>query len=206
MPAIGDVARVTIRYVAYSQVFVNVLHFVNQDDTKDLDDLLADFLTVGVPNIVNAIRGAISDQIVLTDLKAEWVESADTTFTIAVINQPGLLTGGIGGMSSATCAVLSLRTVLVGRSNRGRIYLPFTSVGSIEENTGLFSIAYLNILNTLRNTLMAPFGLTEDWRLIVWSPTRRAAEGPSYIPREIDHILIDPVPRTQRRRQIAVGG
>lgn len=204
MSAAGDIARVIIRYNMLGQIFINTLHFECVVGGTTLTSLLDKFTTSGPPDLMDLLRECLSSRVILMELKAEWVESADVDFETRVINQAGQRVS-TSAVPLQSCTLVSLRTTLVGRSNRGRIFLPPPTGQQMEPVNGQWNLGHIFTVTTWTAALTAQFTPPTPWRWIVWSPVRRAAEGGAYVPPSVSTILVDNVPRTQRRRELFVG-
>ena len=136
-PVIADVYRVVWEYIndAISHNPVNVLHFSAPDKTAgDVLDLLDEFWD---PALVSTMTSDTS----LTHWSAQPLDGSS-----AALRRPNGTSGahnGAGGSQAIPqgCVLLQLQTGLIGRENRGRIYLPH--VGEEEVNDGLIVLGDL---------------------------------------------------------------
>lgn len=120
--------RIKVRFVCYTanQISVNVLHYVaaNLLGTVTDADLAAFFdarMSVEYYNLMNntaRYRGC----------GVAFLRGANTIEEVSVAND-GAGTSGATPLPMQSCGMITKRTVLGGRANRGRVYLPFPSSG-----------------------------------------------------------------------------
>lgn len=104
-------------------------------------------------------------------------------------------------LPTTTCGILTKRTGLAGRRNRGRVYVPFMGEGQ-NEPTGVPTAAYRVALGALAFLLVSPF-------VVVVGANQLACQPVIYhkglLPRTSDltQIEVRPYWATQRRRSTA---
>lgn len=88
--------------------------------------------------------------------------------------------------------LISLRTANIGRSYRGRVYLPGVKQSSYDDDTGRWKAAEVN---TILDNFVGLQGALNADRLVavVWSPKLQLAT-------DVSSIKADLIPRSQRRR------
>jgi hypothetical protein len=142
----------------------------------------------------NAIKANISTSFTLTGISM-YAYSYPTTTALfqaesAPINSAGTLTGN--GSPIDTALVISLRTGVPGRSQRGRMYVPFH--GPITVATGLLAGATATAYNTATKALFdTANGLTTNTVSVI-SRTHGSYE-------KVKTLLADNKPDVQRRRE-----
>jgi hypothetical protein len=92
------------------------------------------------------------------------------TFTIASLGA-GTAAGDV--LPTQTCGMISLRTLLAGKSRRGRFYVPFPSEG-LNDTDGTPTAAYITTLGLLAGDILATLtagggGNTNDLVPVVYS-------------------------------------
>jgi len=121
LPVIADVYRVALNWVDSGQVAVNVMHILRSGTTAAV---IASSVDANVTAAMwgTVVNGASVNHIVVTPL-----DGASASYTL---NTTGAKWTGSGGVFDpcVQCAVMVKETTAFrGRSNRGRLYLPFTS-------------------------------------------------------------------------------
>jgi len=200
----NDIARVLVKYTILGNTFVNQFYFRLMIDGLELSDLAESWNTGVAPTPITELRDCIGNDVTIQALLAEWVRPVSVEFHLEPINLLGTGTS-LSQIPLTTCSLLSLRSIFSGRSNRGRIYLPKPNGNTLIVATHVWSLTHMTNLNNFVDAMMVHFGDGTDWRWVVWSPTRNAAEGLFYGPPNVETVLVDPNPRTQRRRQNNVG-
>jgi len=156
--------------------------------TADLGAELPEIATVGYANLVEAKfsdlwqngLGALNGPGTLYSItRARFYNANETAATAESSASPGAAHAGSGMASSpaSTACVCTLLSLGVGRSSRGRMYLPATAATSALDNEFQFDVAKLT---TLANALAAFFNAVHDLRTpggaslvpVVRSPTK----------------------------------
>lgn len=125
LPTINGIMRVAFswRYLASSTTAVNVMHFLAAStDTAALNTAIN-------ANVTATMWACISGQVSCYQLAITPLDGQSATITYA---QTGTKwTGGAvaGDLLPSTATIVSLKTALRGRRNRGRLYLPYPTEG-----------------------------------------------------------------------------
>lgn len=112
-------------------------------------------------------------------------------------------------LPSYCAAILSLRTGLGGKSNRGRLYIAGVSEG--DTSAGQLDVAAFAGLQDIGDKLIALFGPTGGstfFRYVIWSKKLGTGGGSFLLPtgiRPITQVLPRDILGTQRHRLIGVG-
>lgn len=116
-------------------------------------------------------------------------------------------------LPSYCAAILSLRTGLGGRSNRGRLYI--AGISESDSTDSQLTVDSLSRLQSIGTSLLTSFGGTEftnNFRYVVWSRIRAGvvADGPApqvgFASTPITQVIARRVLGTQKHRQIGHGG
>jgi len=128
LPIIADCLRCAFKWThsASSQYAVNVMHF--SGDASSMDACA----TALAANVTPSQFGQITDSAAVTELTITPLDGS------SVSRSYDLSASWKGAAASTdqwvpnTALVLTLRTGFRGRSNRGRVYLPFVDEGAVE--------------------------------------------------------------------------
>lgn len=121
LPVIADVYRVALNWTDSGQSAVNVMHILRSGATASVIAASVD------ANVTTAMWGTVVNGASVNHLVVTPLDGAGASYTL---NTTGAKWTGSGGVADpcVQCAVMiKLSTTLRGRSNRGRLYLPFTS-------------------------------------------------------------------------------
>jgi hypothetical protein len=208
--AIGDVVRARIHYRLFAQECQTGLHFRNLTGgatPAGLATLLATGLALSLEEGISA--DATIHQISVESVYPPTAESVEEPMSpLAVGDLPG------ESLPPQVAAVISLHTGLKGRRRRGRMYVSGLERGNA--NAGLLDGAQLAGLITFADYLIAQFGVggaNADYRAVVFSPedldfVNKAGDPAPRVGTLVTDVttaIVDPVTRSQRRRQIGVG-
>jgi len=192
------VVRVTFTASLYSSILQNVWHFSKSDYvTADLPVLLANLRD----HWLDVYKNLMVAETVLISLHGEEMVSGGGG------DVSNLLLSMVGGAGSDVrvplmmSLVLQLRTGLGGRHNRGRIFVPGSSVAFTQN--GLYTGAYLATVTPICTTLEGRWtggSPTYGWNLVIWTRGDFASSG-----RAVTTIQPRATPGTQRRRELGVG-
>jgi hypothetical protein len=149
----GDVYRVVVGTFTRQQLGLNVLHYEvaavagavsDQDMTNSLD-----------------VTGSVLYQAMLGAASTYWGIKSTRVFPlpspIPVVTSANNGIGVASGdtMSLQTCGIITKLTNLLGRANRGRMYIPFpTEV--YNDGNALVTAAYQTLATALANWFLAP--------------------------------------------------
>lgn len=188
--------RVTFTQNITGQILQNVVHFLNPDGLQThqqiKDELLANWIT---PMRTHQVNTCFWTNIEVRDMTGP--TPAVTQFAL------GQLAGAFTGTGQHICIgyCLQLRSGLVGRHNRGRIYMP-GSRGDYTTNNQLNTTGVTNLTTWatgVKGRYVGP-GQASPLSLVIWHK-----DSPGRTPT----IVTDIQPRTtlgvQRRRNIGTG-
>lgn len=132
LPIIGATTRVALNYIESSGLTAtNVIHIAGADTPSDL----ADVIIAAVPSTGSAMWGPMSSSARLSSLDLLPLDGATATYHRDLDTNAKWYGQGGGAPIPAACALVKLDTGVRGRSNRGRIYIPF--VGESVFSSGL---------------------------------------------------------------------
>lgn len=198
LPVIPNAARVALRWTAGAQTAVNVIHMGGVTDpasAADAFEALQDAVTQDMWGPVNA--GAVVTQVDITPLDGS---SATQSFLTGATAQ---WTGETGGdFVPAVASVIKFQTLLRGRANRGRVFLPFISESAISD--GMFTagaqLVVQNAWTACQTALEADTGPGGPWALLVASYDRKHGGAGAHAT-TIATFTAEVACATQRRRQ-----
>lgn len=202
--AVSDVVRLRLHYRLFGQLCQSGMHFQFLTIGATATGLATDFDT----NLVATFAAAVAADVSYESITVEAV-APPTLATIERDISPDVAGTQVGeALPPANAAVFSLRTPNKGRRYRGRFYL--SGIERTFGNAGQVDGAGLTALQALATALDARYGVggtSADYRMVVHSPEDLTAEPPRVgtITTDVTSIVVDPVIRTQRRRQIGVG-
>lgn len=196
MAAVGSVYRIRTVCSLPNQIAEQVTHWyvsaiagtgATDQDIANAADAFFGPITKALLTALATYRGCGVQRINLPPLPVEAVAT----------NQAGV--GSLAGdlLPLQVSGLLSLRTPLAGKSNRGRVYLPWPTEGQ-NGPTGLPNAGYLTLLGSYATTILAPFvagggGNTNNLQLVVWSRKLLAKQ-------LVSSIVPNQAWATQRRR------
>lgn len=130
LPIIADTYRVAFQWVGQSgQSAISVLHFHKTGGTAA--GVASDIDT----NIAANMWTHTNTNTKVTALHVTPLDGSSSTFVLGVTGSKWAGTSGAADTSPASAVVVSLRTALRGRSNRGRIFLPFCTENVISDGS-----------------------------------------------------------------------
>lgn len=132
IPLIGGV-KVEVKFLKNGQLVVNVYHFLSANalTTINLSALAAVIKTAWNDNLKTSMTNNISlEEIILTDAENE--TGLQLTYTSGL---PLAGTGGVEDLPSNVAVVISNRSGLTGRSQRGRTYIAGMVPSTVTGNT-----------------------------------------------------------------------
>lgn len=196
--AIGDIFKLAVvSSFGLGQACVNTFHYKQLTTFlgfSPVDILAEDWQAVVQPNYL----GIMPTSMLLEQLQIRQVSGGELSldFPVAVGG-----TGGTGGtLPPMDCALISWRTGLIGRANRGRTYLtaPFESF----QDAGTLTTGALDQYQTLADSMILIHdgitGLIPHFQLVIFHTN--AADSP-----EVAQGLVRNLIATQRRRRVGVG-
>lgn len=162
--AVGQVIRVTLFSSFRNQVGLNVLHYRQTSSQPSYELALADLqpLVNALSNVVGpAMKECLSQESVFNGLEGRLLAALPVNDVIATAaNTAGAGTAATAGTEpSQVCGLLSKRTGLGGRRNRGRMYVPFVPADAPDPDD-LVGTAYFTQLQDLATVLTTPVTAT----------------------------------------------
>jgi hypothetical protein len=144
---------------------------------------------------------SLSDRVVLETIQVRGVSEPLFGVDIAVGEAGDLPPVGLGNAPYRTAPVVSLRTGLIGRSYRGRNFLPPPNETDIE-NGILESILVTLIETYYANAMTINFAdpALDEWKLTVYSPTLSLINE-NVTDNLVTNVIVRPVAGSQRGRQ-----
>lgn len=166
-PPIDNATKVELIYDNAGLEAVNVLWFSAEAPATqaNLNDLCSDVATAWLAEIMPLLY----QTAVLTEVRGSWY-----TGGVAQIEAQHLVTGGEGGVVDADPAppqvavVLSWRTLIGGRQNRGRTYLPGIPNNVVGDDGRLTEAARI-AFQTAGNDFIAVLEADADYEFVVYS-------------------------------------
>jgi hypothetical protein len=207
--ATGDIYEVEVHWEVADQDCINVLGFAVLTGSPTVQDLVDDIAThVGLHSetglVALAFGHANSATIVALvghDVKPGTAASYERSASQAgSISSPGDL------LPPQDALVASLRTALKGRSFRGRTYL--TGFGEVQQVAGIWQSSALGNVPEGFDWLLNRYGPSGTSTAFQWSVVSRVNGGivrPTPVSTPVTSYSLDPVVRTQRRRQLGRG-
>jgi hypothetical protein len=175
---------------AFAQEIINVLHYrqtsvIGSDDGESLAN-------AWLGSAANEWQDVVNVGVVLTSLRVRNI--TQPLFGVDFAVTPPLTGTRLGESFPATsAAVLSLRTGLIGRSRRGRMYLAPGS--EADQNAGQISGGYATSLALFADAIKVVADVDgSSYALVVWSELLQVAT-------PVTDILIDQILGTQVRRR-----
>lgn len=195
--AIGDWFRLSIVFKDTGDLntVMNTLAF-RQESGLVLDEEGEDLIEA-YRNVIEAqYLPLVSSQLFLRKYTVRGITDPLYIYESADLSEQG--TAGGQGLPPQNSCVVTLRTGVAGRRNRGRSYLAPTGEGGTAG--GVLDPAYITAVNTMFGDMLplSDSPTTATWQLGVWSEV--AAAG-----RPVTTVTPQPVMATQRRRRLGVG-
>jgi hypothetical protein len=197
--AIGDIYKVALVQKLRGHAMVNTFHYViNQPPTSG--------------DVVDAIHSGFSDIVMGKINNVQSVQVANVRIEIQKVfpapifvrrdyQETGGGTNTQPAVSDAVALVVRRKSVLAGRRKRGRIYVGGVSSSLFDTATGQFQILNITTAALLEATV---------YKDLSNSPTNFSASAVLF-DRKLNLFtplvtgFFDPIPRTQRRRQLDIG-
>jgi len=157
------------------------------------EDLVEAFIDIVAP----AYDNLYSSQYTLQTLRVRGITDPTYGYDRGGLSIAGVLTGE--RVANQVSAIITWTTGLVGRSYRGRTFLPVASEAQM--TNGSWSNTYLGYMTAFGNAMLAMNAVSIDfapWKLHVWSDTLAAAT-------PVTGFITRSVPGTQRRRRLGRG-
>lgn len=194
--AIGDVWRMTILGEVVGQQQQNVLHYQTLIPRDGDDDDLPALILIAQEYVAPLYEPITTAEWILREIQIRGV-THPTQGADVVIDQPGVNVGQLLPLQSAP--VLSLKTGLIGRSYRGRLYLP--TITEDNAQAGVIEEPFYTTLGTFGTNLLQiqrPGGQPYTAGLVVWSRKLQTAT-------RVISAAPDPILGVMRKRRQGVG-
>jgi hypothetical protein len=186
LPVIDDVFRVAVHWQDANspQDAINVMHFFSETDTPTL-------LAAGLDAAANAgMFAAMSNAIIADEFAITPLDG--TSATEFFVPDPSKWTGQTAGdYAPQVAALVKLRTGLRGRSQRGRVFLPFTAEGA--QANGKLTGSKVTTMQTEWDAFVSQL-LSDDRPLVVASYLHSTSHN-------VTSEVVEAETGTQRRRQ-----
>lgn len=187
--AIGDTYRVT---VLFDQNATNRLNSTRYHIRQDaiIAPSIGDVVTL-TTNWWNGIKDRFYAGLSLDHVELRRIDPLEATIQSSSSGMPIAGTASGDELDPQSAVVVSLRTANIGRSYRGRMFLP--ALAESMQDSGLMGTGVgADIANETLNLVQA--GAAAGYPLVVWSATLNVAT-------EVTQVKVDQFLRTQRRRQ-----
>jgi len=188
LPVIVDTFRVAFTWEAAGQHAVNVMHFFDSLGTQDADDLHTQILA----NADAGMWATVSNQAHMVDLAITPLDGTSATSEFAVPTSNADFAGQTASEYVPAVAVLvKLTTAVRGRSNRGRVFVPFT--GEAVMGDGQVGSGPIGTMQTAWNNWIAGMAAVDFPQVVA-----------SYLhsnQHEVTNVIVEDIVGTQRRRQ-----
>jgi hypothetical protein len=198
--AIGDIIQCTINQDLHSQVLINSFHYVLQSGTGDLEDLLTIFRTA----VANPLLAIQSDELFRTSIVVQHILPFPRRFPlISALPAQGSFAGI--SLPTSVAGVVSKQTDFAGRSYRGRWYIGgIPVVSAVESKLTPAAVAAWDLATTnWATTLVAADGT--NWRASMLRNAAPPGQTPILEAQALRDIVVRPILRNQRRRQVGIG-
>lgn len=186
--------RVTLDQTMFGQQLQNVLHFQHFSSDPATMSTLADEVSA---NFIGQIRMLHSGSVKYNRIRVRMLESQFATFE-KTINIGGNF-GAVNEIWSFVCFVLRLRTAIIGRRGRGRIYISGVLAGFT--NQGFVTSDQIDAFNVRINNIMAQFGPGGESQFRLGVCNKSAP----FDFKEVTSMQVAPTTGCQRRRNIGRG-
>jgi len=201
LPVGESIARVAVLGTYQGQRVVNILHF-RSTAVAGLDpNNVATAATAWVNSKWGSLMALLVDNYGVDGVDTQL--STPTTGFVSALQTVTLL-GGVttAGLPAEVAAVVKKLSGIIGRANRGRIYVTGIPIAGYNAPTGLFTTTFVgNLIGWANTDMIATF--TEPVSGSVWIPC--------VCNKALTHVATissgnaNVAPRTQRRRQIGKG-
>lgn len=194
--AFDDIWKVTIFGRIESQVQQNILHYRTSVEGGDPENDVGPLALVATEVLAPAYIPITLNNWVLEEIQIRGI-TRPTEGIDVLIGTAGNKLGDPLPLQNA--AVLSLKTLKIGRSFRGRLYLP--TAGEDDQSSGVWGGTYTIQVGTFGaaiRTVEPTTPGTYQAKLVVWS--RKLQESTDVV-----SLGLDPVSGTQRSRRQGVG-
>lgn len=186
LPVIADTFRVAMFWQGQSGLLgQTVMHF--QKAAASAASVAADVDA----NVTASMWTHTNTNTKVTELHVTPLDGSSATYILAVTGAKWAGTSGASDVVPASAVVVSFRTGLRGKSNRGRIYLPFTSENVIAD--GKLLAANVAIGQPAWNAFLAAMIAVPDFPVV--ASYKLATK------HQITSIVYEGTLGTQRRRQ-----
>lgn len=203
----GDIYGVRVFYSGPGGVYENGLSFLaRQAVAGDAQlDLANAFTTAMIKNTNGGLLYAMANSVSTNHLQVEDIKPG----TVATYEHTySTVSGRLAAEAlPAQCAVvMTLATLVKGRSYRGRIYLP--GLPETYDTAGALTATAIADITTIETNLLAvfgPAGSNANWQLCVVSRYLNKIKRATPVGTAVASLSFDTIVRTQRRRVLGVG-
>lgn len=155
LPVIPDVYRVAFNWTGPGGTHaVNVMHFLKASTTAAAVASTID------ANVTANMWNNVSLSASVTSLVVTPLDGTSSSYTLTTTGAKWTGPQATSAYVPAAANVIKLQSTLRGRSNRGRIYLPFQSEGGmtngVNDNTALSQTAWNNFLTAMTTAALQP--------------------------------------------------
>lgn len=198
--AAGDVYRYVLNYTYHNQKLANVLHYEQIDGGGD--DNSQGIIDMINPSWFNAVSAFLPTEVEMDEATMQRVYPVPPG---NAVSQGVVVSNGGGATSQAghVCALIRKRSNYAGRKYRGRIYVPGVPTGCL--TNGLISGSCLTKLEAIASVLKTSYTSGSGNYTVRPCIYYRSKDGLVKRVVYITSTYVDPVPRSQRRREIGVG-
>lgn len=200
--AIGDVYKLAVvGAFGLGQEFVNTFHYRCEDaGAGDFpSDLALSWQLTALPNYLDLLM----DSSLVVQIEVRQVTGSPLASNDLVINETGANSGE--QLPPQVCPLVSWRTGLIGRRNRGRSYLPAPPENI--QDAGALTTGFLESIQTFADSCkLLTGGGFGDWQLVIYGKANPDAEPPldeNIVP--VTTALVRRDLATQRRRRVGAG-
>lgn len=199
--AIGDIRRVTVHCTSGNQQSVNVLHLIT---TAEAGGGLTDAEIAGLHSSTMAtpMKSCLGVGASYLGLKVSRIHPLPATDVKASVVGAGVGVRTGDQLPYQAAGILTLKTALAGRRNRGRMYVPFPAEES-NNVTGQPDVIYTAALDALGTVLLGPFAYVVGARSTTLAPYLKNKSHPAGP--QITSYIVRAYFATQRRRGRASG-
>lgn len=198
--ASGDIHRVVLVFddLDTGEQYTTGFHFAEEVlpfTFADIgDDVKAAWDSAGGGAALKALYGSSIRLAEITRRRIRPLEASIESYTTGL---PIVGTAATGSGPTQTSLLASIRTALIGRRNRGRMFWPTPAEGLVAPGGAITAALALDVADQMAGMFTA-LG-NDNVTPVVYSAVQNAAT-PGYAPPAITRVLVDRRTRTQRRR------
>lgn len=149
----GDLLQVKIGCYCQGQAGINVLHLRAGAKTDPALEVTLDEVAETVDDLMEALyKPLLTGVASYYGVQVTRIRPFPRSVSAVAAGNEGPGTGGTAALPLQTSAVITLQTNLAGRSNRGRIYIPFPDETANDNAAAMPTLAYDTLLSNLAAT------------------------------------------------------